>query len=97
MASTEVDNILPLSSVNIVAENAAENTDTAGIVFEITINKSIYTFYITRISDNLQNKFLNLCTPKLVCSSFSTLSGNNDDDLYSAQNLISNIKQSVSI
>ncbi|GLV41143.1 Mtr4 helicase [Carabus blaptoides fortunei] len=74
MVSDEPDNILPVSSVRIVAENAAENTDTA---------------------DNLKNNFLNLCTPKLVCSTFSTLSGNSDDDLYTPQNLISNIKQSM--
>lgn len=47
MASTEVDNILPLSSISIVAENAVENIDTAGIVFDTAIIKSVYTFYTT--------------------------------------------------
>lgn len=51
--------------------------------------------YCLIVTDNLENKFLRLCTPKLVCSSFAALSGNDDNNLYSSENLINNIKQKV--
>lgn len=55
---------------------------------------------ISAIGDNhdcILNKIRKYCQPRSICSAFCSLSSNGDDNLYSEQNLISNIRNDVRI